>query len=413
MEKLLFFTNSFQTGNGGVASYAQDFVHAFCNLYEIIVVTNDGYIKNEQSDNFEVQHLNLWDFSCANALNTIRYINELSPKIVVNSFAPLLSLITPYIDDNISLLTVSHLTNEKLGYIAGYNLDYIDNVIVLSSFAKKYILTKFGGKNTNKVHIVYNFMSPLSLDKLNKKKTRPLKIVFPGGAASHKSPAVVCKALLRLLKTDYDFDFYWLGNTKLAGSKFCFIRIKNIADLLPKDNRIKHVGGVDREKAKKIISEANLFLLPSKREGFPIALIEAMRAGCIPIISDAHHGSLDIIENCYNGLITKQGDDKCLYKCIIEVLEHHDNYYDIYENSYKTYADKLSYTKWIESMKEIVTKESHNHKIRYTKFSKFSYSLERFCFSLSLYIDVLLNYKRQLVLFVEYRWINYIFKKLL
>jgi glycosyltransferase involved in cell wall biosynthesis len=53
---------------------------------------------------------------------------------------------------------------------------------------------------------------------------------------------------------------------------------------------------------------ADAYLLNSAREGFSLAMTEAMASGCIPIVSDVPSGVGDIIRDQGNGLTFPQGD---------------------------------------------------------------------------------------------------------
>ena len=48
---------------------------------------------------------------------------------------------------------------------------------------------------------------------------------------------------------------------------------------------------------------ATLFVLPSRFEGFPNVLLEAMAAGCVCIASDCLTGPADLIDDGLNGLL--------------------------------------------------------------------------------------------------------------
>lgn len=50
--------------------------------------------------------------------------------------------------------------------------------------------------------------------------------------------------------------------------------------------RFEHCGVVKGEEKWRVFSSADIFLLPSTFEGLPIALLEAMAAGCIPVVTD-------------------------------------------------------------------------------------------------------------------------------
>jgi glycosyltransferase involved in cell wall biosynthesis len=53
---------------------------------------------------------------------------------------------------------------------------------------------------------------------------------------------------------------------------------------------------------------AAIFLLPSRFEGMPMALLEAMAAGLPPVVSDALPGALAYVEHGVNGMVFRAGD---------------------------------------------------------------------------------------------------------
>ena len=152
--KILFCTGSFKTGIGGVASYAHDFVNAFLATYQFSVVTHDNYEKTKEP--YDIFHINMTDFSVTNARKLLNIIQSENPNIIINSYFPLLSLVTPFIPDSIKLINVSHFVNGKLAWAAGLNAAYADNIISLSTYGKIYLiwtnskLTMFQKKNKDR-----------------------------------------------------------------------------------------------------------------------------------------------------------------------------------------------------------------------------------------------------------------------
>lgn len=353
MKKILLCTNTYKTGKGGVASYAHDFVNGFVDQYDFAIVAGDNYQEHES---YPVYYISTYDFSDDNRKKFMEIIKKEKPDIIVNSYFPLAALITPYLPNEVRVISVSHYTDGKIAYAAGLNANYADDVIALSVYAKDYLDRNFYIEDKSKVRVVYNFMPVLEgRDYEYKKKAQTLKIVFPGGHSRHKSADIVCIALNKLLETDLKFEFYWLGDTKLPGAGWPITIVKDIKDCLPmKDNRIKHCGIVSREQAKNIIAEANIFLLPSRGEGCPITLLEAMRAACIPIISDAKHGSLDIIEHKKTGFIIKGDNSDAVVSTIVDIINNHNKYTYIYDNTIDKFIKELSYDCWISRMNRLI-----------------------------------------------------------
>lgn len=363
--KILLCTSTFENGLGGVPAYARDFVDAFRNYYEFVVVTGSTIINDAPC---KIYQLHDQDISIINARKLLSIVDTESPDIVVNSSFLLLSVAVPFFPDNIKVITVSHFVNGYYARVAGYNADYVDKIISLSSFGAKSITKTYQITDSRKMEVVFNFMAPLEdSPDLSKSDNKTLSIVFPGGSNRKKSADIFLKSILKLLKTNLPFKLYWIGGVGIPGQKWKFTLLKSISQILPKDSRIVHLGSVSREEAQNIMKQANIFVLPSRGEGFPISLIEAMRGRCIPVISDAKHGALDVLQNGKNGFVTKQGNYIDLYNCLVNIIQNHQYMKNVYDESYNTYIRNLERSVWVEKMKEILQKEPlHNRRMLFS-----------------------------------------------
>jgi glycosyltransferase involved in cell wall biosynthesis len=69
-----------------------------------------------------------------------------------------------------------------------------------------------------------------------------------------------------------------------------------------------------------ILSELQVFVLPSLREGFPLIILEAM-AKSKPIVSTAIDGITEQIEDGVNGILVPPQDSELLGQAIISLLK--------------------------------------------------------------------------------------------
>jgi glycosyltransferase involved in cell wall biosynthesis len=67
------------------------------------------------------------------------------------------------------------------------------------------------------------------------------------------------------------------------------------------ETRITFLGEVANDEVLKILHMYDVILLPSLAEGMPVAIIEAMKAGVIPIVNDISGGIQELIENNITG----------------------------------------------------------------------------------------------------------------
>jgi poly(glycerol-phosphate) alpha-glucosyltransferase len=69
-------------------------------------------------------------------------------------------------------------------------------------------------------------------------------------------------------------------------------------------------------RAHERLANASFMVATGSSEGFPLVLVEAMAAGCIPIAYDVRYGPSDIITHGRNGLLVPSGDVDALADAI-------------------------------------------------------------------------------------------------
>ena len=100
----------------------------------------------------------------------------------------------------------------------------------------------------------------------------------------------------------------------IAGGDEEGVALKEQAERLGVINRIKFLGKV--KEIDKCYAYAGMFVIPSRSEGFPNALAEAMTAGCCCIAFDFTAGPRDIIVDGISGLIIENGNTTEMAKAI-------------------------------------------------------------------------------------------------
>lgn len=348
--KILLATSAAIPAGGGIASYNQELVRALGYDYEIHLLTaSREFNVPGYASTLSLQGKNVLSFKFA--LSLVKYINEQKYNLILNSNSSVMAYLAPFV--NAPIVTVSHFVNGIHADCAGYNNEYISRIIALSNYGKQYIEKKFCIKEKDKVVVVYNFVHPIKFS-LNKLKQNPLVIVYPGGTSIMKSADVVMETAYRLKKSDLNFRFVWLGGTRLPSDNMSIFGIREITQMLHGDERFEIVGRVPREIAESYIAQSNIFLLPSRGEGCPMTLLEAMRVGCIPVVSDAHHGSREIIEMCKCGEIVQQGNSKALYNTIKNIIINYNDYIDCYKQTSEFSSKFLSPEIWTEQMADVI-----------------------------------------------------------
>jgi len=102
-------------------------------------------------------------------------------------------------------------------------------------------------------------------------------------------------------------------------------------------NNFAMLGYIDEDKKYGILNSSKIFVLPSEREGFSIATLEAMAMGCVPVISKPHYdevfGVSHFVKDRENGLYYDVGNIEQLTSRIIELLENSELLKRLSENA--------------------------------------------------------------------------------
>lgn len=375
--KILFLTTAINENGGGTTSFAIDFIIQYQNEHEIIVISGEEKLTSSQGILNRVNHLQLnpEDLSFENATHFIKLVEEVKPDVIFNNSFLLFAATICFLDKAIIKISISHFVDGKLAIIAGYNHFFYDSIIVGSVAGKVFLHNYYYSSDSEKFKIIFNFFEPQSqcISIEDKAKTQIISIVYPGGSSLHKNPQLVYKILKELQKTEKQFVFYWLGDTLIHGARL--FGTHYISDLFTKDSRLVFTGLINREKAVEIIRNANVFLLPSKKEGCPFTLLEAMSAGTIPVVSDAKHASSEIIQNGVNGFVFSGRDEKQYVELICEIVSNHPKYKEIYHKSKETFSSELSLINWKQKIDLILKSRGTKKEKKIINKNKYMFSV--------------------------------------
>lgn len=83
--------------------------------------------------------------------------------------------------------------------------------------------------------------------------------------------------------------------------------------------RVKLLGALSRIETVKRMKEAEVFILPSRREGLPLVILEAMSVGC-PVIASAISGNAELVKHGENGYLFEPENIHALTECIRKIV---------------------------------------------------------------------------------------------
>ncbi|WP_192033266.1 glycosyltransferase [Pantoea agglomerans] len=148
----------------------------------------------------------------------------------------------------------------------------------------------------------------------------PLRIVSVARLTEKKGLDVAVKASAILKQRGGQFQYTIIGNGDQDEMMRDFIAREGMEDC------VSMPGFKPQEEIRRALSEADIFLLPSKTaadgdmEGIPVALMEAMAVG-LPVVSTFHSGIPELIENNVSGWLVEEDDPEALAEALLKLSQ--------------------------------------------------------------------------------------------
>ena len=113
-------------------------------------------------------------------------------------------------------------------------------------------------------------------------------------------------------------------------------------------------GWIGRRERGELLARCSVFVLPSRAEGQPMSLLEAMAAGA-PVVASAVGGIPDLVEHNVNGLLVPAGDRASLAVALRRVLSDRAFAERLGEEARTTIARRHTPEKSLEALERIYT----------------------------------------------------------
>lgn len=201
--------------------------------------------------------------------------------------------------------------------ITALSCRYTDLVLSLSEFSRKDISRAYGVPSS-KITVTYAGVDSSFLD-LGLARTRreddPFSLLYCGrlnGPREQKGIDVLVTALPMVVR-HHDVVLSIVG----AGPRL--EQYRALAEELNVSSHVKFLGFVEHERMPAYYAEADLFVLPSRRESFGLVLAEAMACG-LPVVATTAGAIPEVVEDRGTGVLVPPDDPDALAEAITSLL---------------------------------------------------------------------------------------------
>lgn len=171
-------------------------------------------------------------------------------------------------------------------------------MIINVSDANKQLALRYRVASSRQLVTIHNGVPdmPFGGDYPRQTGDHPPNVIMVARFAPQKNHSMLLEAATRIGRP---------FRIQFAGSGPTMSQIEARAASLGLAGRVQFLG--DRADIAQLLSRACVFVLPTNWEGFPLSILEAMRAG-LPIVANDVGGVREAVIDGYNGFLTPRGD---------------------------------------------------------------------------------------------------------
>ncbi len=187
------------------------------------------------------------------------------------------------------------------------------SAVVANSQGLKNIAAHFDGSNT--IDVIPNGINTSNFFP-KARELSPARLLFVGRLVYQKGGDILLDALERVKDRKWDLSIVGDGPRRPDW--------ENQADKLGISDRIHFMGWLDKADLLEQYQKANIFVLPSRHEGMPNVVLEAMGCG-LPVIATRIAGSEDLVLDGTTGYLIKPDNPQELTEAIIKLIDHKED----------------------------------------------------------------------------------------
>lgn len=257
-------------------------------LYAAPAAVNPAHITNSPFQHIPIGQS---DSPVAATRQLLDALNTHQVRLIINNDNPYLQAIAPWV--NCVFIAVGHMARTNVATLACHNSEWVDYMVAISNEMQRHFITH-RNLDPSRVPIIYNgVVDPHAGQLLPRKEHAALTAVFAGGSGRNKG-ADLLEAAVRKNGLPDGMTLHWFGHL----TQRAYRRLSQLPQV------VVH-GRVPRADFIATLSNADLFLLPSRSEGCPMAMLEAMSYGVIPLASDGRGAMQRIIIHGQEGFICR------------------------------------------------------------------------------------------------------------
>jgi glycosyltransferase involved in cell wall biosynthesis len=335
-------------------------------------------VTNEQGDFYETLKSNVTCYDLSDIPLSIKkiyftsaLINKISPEILILNHCSLVNYALPLLSISIKPVSIIHSDDPRYYLTATLFSQRIYRFIApTSKLAER--CEKYVERNCRqRIRIIpHGIRNDLFVLHQRKEDDSLKKITFVGFIGENKGADLLPDILARIVHAYPAVQLNVVGYGPLRKQLEINIAEKGLSA------KCNFTGPIESDGVSEILRNSDIFLLPTRVEGFGLSIVEAMMSGAVPVISKLEGVTDEIVENNITGILVEPENTKMFSEAIIRLLNEPTRLQEMSLAASAIAEAKYTETRMINDYEALFTEED-DREIKQCK-SKFRWYSEAF-----------------------------------
>lgn len=221
------------------------------------------------------------------------------------------------------------------------------NKIITPSYYLKNLLVKFYQVLDSNVEVIYNAVELAEVKAAGKKYGQPMAITI-GRLVPWKGVDELVSVVPTMVKKYPDFKLVVVGD----GPEY--EKLTKLCRDTGMESEVVFTGRLSHEQTLALLKRSDVFILNSRYEGLPHAVIEAMAYKC-PVIASNLVGTSEVIEDGRSGITIEPGNTAQLLEKLVFILENESKRKEMIAEAYETIKGKFTWERTLSELERVLS----------------------------------------------------------
>lgn len=210
-------------------------------------------------------------------------------------------------------------------------------IVTVSEYNKRFMVEKYRLK-PEQIYVAYNGICTEMFQPNHKSAEHSdsaLRLVNVGRLVPIKGQDILLEALHRVREQGFAVQLRLIGDGHILSNLEAQAQHLNLLDC------VEFMGAQAQEVVCQYLNEADVFVMPSRSEGFAVACLEAM-AMELPVIASSVTGFPEAITNYVTGILVQSENSEFLADAIIWMIRHPEQRLEMGKKGRETVSAKFT-----------------------------------------------------------------------